>query len=157
MAELEYVTGDATQPQGEGAKVICHCCNDIGGWGSGFVLALSRRWSEPEMQYRLWHRGECGPAFELGQVLFVQVEENLWVANIIGQHKTIRQVKVPVRYEALDLGLAKVASFCEEKSATAHMPRLGAGLAGGEWHLIEKIILENLVHRGIESTVYDLP
>jgi hypothetical protein len=29
-------------------KLICHICNDLGGWGKGFVLALSRRWEGPE-------------------------------------------------------------------------------------------------------------
>ncbi|MEV6001124.1 Appr-1-p processing protein, partial [Streptomyces griseomycini] len=28
----------------KGVKVIAHVCNDIGGWGKGFVLAVSRRW-----------------------------------------------------------------------------------------------------------------
>jgi hypothetical protein len=63
------------------------CCNDEGGWGRGFVLALSRRWSEPERRYRAWARGEEDSApFALGQVQLVPVEESLWVANLIGQH-----------------------------------------------------------------------
>lgn len=53
---ISYVTGDATHPHGQGPKVICHVCNDIGGWGRGFVLALSRRWPQPEADYRAWRR-----------------------------------------------------------------------------------------------------
>jgi hypothetical protein len=49
---LKYVIGDATSPQGTGNKIIVHICNDIGGWGLGFVLALSKRWKAPEIQYR---------------------------------------------------------------------------------------------------------
>ena len=30
-----YTQGDATQPIGEGTKIIVHVCNDIGGWGRG--------------------------------------------------------------------------------------------------------------------------
>ncbi|RYD76612.1 MAG: Appr-1-p processing protein, partial [Verrucomicrobiaceae bacterium] len=44
---IHYVTGDATRPEGDGARVICHVCNDIGGWGRGFVTALSKRWKGP--------------------------------------------------------------------------------------------------------------
>jgi len=48
MGEINYVRGDATVPSVKGVKVIAHVCNDSGGWGKGFVLALSRRWPEPE-------------------------------------------------------------------------------------------------------------
>lgn len=81
---LHYRTGDATQPYGEGNKVLVHVCNDVGAWGKGFVLAVSRRWNEPEKQYRRWHKGELDKPFELGQVQYVQVEPDLWIANVIG-------------------------------------------------------------------------
>ena len=45
---IVYVTGDATRPVGTGNKVLVHVCNDVGGWGRGFVMALSARWSAPE-------------------------------------------------------------------------------------------------------------
>jgi O-acetyl-ADP-ribose deacetylase (regulator of RNase III) len=48
MQEIKYIKGDATNPVSEGEKIICHICNDIGRWGKGFVLAISRRWKEPE-------------------------------------------------------------------------------------------------------------
>lgn len=35
------------------------------------------------------------------------------------------------------------------------MPRIGCGLAGGKWERIEPIILEELVAKGVEATVYD--
>lgn len=50
MADITYITGDATRPQDQGAKIIVHICNDIGGWGKGFVVAISRRWPEPEQR-----------------------------------------------------------------------------------------------------------
>lgn len=42
-----YLTGDATAPGGTGTRIIAHVCNDIGHWGKGFVLAISKRWPEP--------------------------------------------------------------------------------------------------------------
>ena len=47
MSGIKYLKGDATCPQAKGMKIICHVCNDAGGWGKGFVLALSKRWDEP--------------------------------------------------------------------------------------------------------------
>jgi hypothetical protein len=32
---IRYISGDATVPQAAGVKIICHICNDIGGWGKG--------------------------------------------------------------------------------------------------------------------------
>jgi O-acetyl-ADP-ribose deacetylase (regulator of RNase III) len=48
MQAINYIKGDATAPISKGEKIICHICNDIGGWGKGFVLAISKRWKEPE-------------------------------------------------------------------------------------------------------------
>ena len=155
---IEYVTGDATQPAGDGPRVIVHICNDIGAWGAGFVLALSRRWLQPEARYRAWSQGNEDTPFKLGQVQFVAVEPDLWVANLIGQHN-IRRLKgvPPIRYAAVRTGLKRVAEFAQEHGATAHMPRIGAGLAGGDWATIEAIIAEELGSRGIAVTVYSLP
>lgn len=61
------------------SKVITHICNDIGGWGKGFVLALSKKWKMPEEAYRQWYKSQ--EEFTLGAVQFVNVENELYVAN----------------------------------------------------------------------------
>jgi hypothetical protein len=76
---LRIVTGDATEPEAEGNKILAHVCNDVGGWGKGFVLAISRRWPEPEREYRRWHRGRAANDFSLGAVQVVAVQPDLWV------------------------------------------------------------------------------
>lgn len=82
--DITYIKGDATQPNGSGIKIITHICNDIGGWGKGFVLALSKKWKIPEEAYRQWHRSQ--EDFQLGMVQFVKVEKDIYIANMIGQH-----------------------------------------------------------------------
>lgn len=151
---INYLKGDATLPVGNGNKLIVHCCNDIGGWGRGFVLALSARWSKPEEEYRAWFRGERGLHF-LGAVQYVPVESDIWVANVIGQHdiRTIDGIP-PIRYDALRAGLRRVGRFAAEIDASIHAPRLGAGLAGGDWNIIESIIDDELW--GLKVNVYDL-
>ncbi|MFF9107207.1 macro domain-containing protein [Streptomyces sp. NPDC014805] len=156
MSEITYVRGDATVPFGKGVKLIAHVCNDLGGWGKGFVLALSRRWPEPEKAYRAWHRDRAANDFALGAAQFVQVEPYVWVANMIGQ-RGIRTGSngVPVRYEAIDAALARLADKALELGASVHMPRIGCGLAGGRWSRIEPLITERLVRRDVPVTVYD--
>ncbi|MGW7287684.1 macro domain-containing protein [Streptomyces sp. NPDC054847] len=156
MSGIRYVRGDATAPQAKGVKLIAHVCNDLGGWGKGFVLALSRRWPEPEAAYRRWHRGRAGNDFALGAVQFVQVDPHVWVGNMVGQRgmRTGSQ-GVPVRYEAIDRALAQVADKALELGASVHMPRIGCGLAGGKWSRVEPLITERLTARGVAVTVYD--
>ncbi|MFF5516153.1 macro domain-containing protein [Streptomyces coeruleorubidus] len=156
MSGIRYVRGDATVPSVKGVKVIAHVCNDLGGWGKGFVLAISRRWPEPEAAYRAWHRDRAANDFGLGAVQFVQVEPYVWVADMIGQRGTRTGSKgVPVRYEAIDTALETLAERAGELSATVHMPRIGCGLAGGKWSRVEPLIEERLIRRGIQVTVYD--
>ncbi len=152
---IKYIKGDATRPIAEGNKVIAHICNDIGGWGKGFVTAISKRWKEPEKKYREWFKLQ--ESFSLGQVQFVQVETNVWVANIIGQHKinNDKNGNPPIRYEAVSSGLEKVAQFSNEHNATVHMPRIGCGLAGGTWDKIEPLIIETMTPKNVAVTVYD--
>ncbi|MFJ9929743.1 O-acetyl-ADP-ribose deacetylase (regulator of RNase III), contains Macro domain [Streptomyces misionensis] len=157
MPEITFVRGDATTPQGKGPKIIAHVCNDIGGWGKGFVLALSRRWPEPERAYRAWHRDRAHNDFGLGALQLVPVGPRTWVANMVGQRGTRTGGKgVPVRYEAIDTALAGLADRALELRASVHMPRIGCGLAGGIWSRVEPLVTGRLVARGIAVTVYDL-
>ncbi|MCX4820659.1 macro domain-containing protein [Streptomyces sp. NBC_01142] len=156
MSGIEYVRGDATAPQGKGVKLIAHVCNDLGGWGKGFVLAISRRWPEPEAAYRRWHRERARNDFGLGAAQFVRAGRYVWVANMVGQRGMRTGSKgVPVRYEAIDAALASVGDKAVELGASVHMPRIGCGLAGGQWSRIEPLISERLTARGISVTVYD--
>jgi O-acetyl-ADP-ribose deacetylase (regulator of RNase III) len=157
MAAIRYVKGDATQPQAKGNRIIAHVCNDLGGWGKGFVLAISKRWSEPEAAYRAWHKDRSKNDVGLGAIQVVQVEPYVWVANMVAQ----RGMKTgsngpPIRYEAVRACLKKLASEAEGLGASLHVPRIGCGLAGGRWEKIEPIILDELVSHGVEVTVYDL-
>ena len=159
MAQLSYVNGDATFPAGEGRKILVHCCNDKGAWGSGFVLAISKRWPEPEQQYRAMER------HTLGTVGLVHVEPGIVLANLIGQTGTAKSEDglPPIRYEALRKGFQRIVKWSSLATTTdpapfsIHMPRLGSGLAGGDWALIEPLIKATFIRAGHNVTVYDFP
>lgn len=157
---VTYVKGDATKPQGDGPKIIAHICNDSGGWGAGFVKAISRRWSEPEDSYRRWHRNvlnDGGYFLPLGHVQMVRVDAETEVANMIGQHGMVSPINpYPISYAALGHCLDKVAKVAGHNGATVHMPRIGTGLARGNWEVIESIINRTLTLRDVDVVVYDL-
>jgi O-acetyl-ADP-ribose deacetylase (regulator of RNase III) len=153
---INYVIGDATHPVGEGQKIIVHVSNDVGGWGRGFVLALSKRWKEPEKLYREQK------TYVLGKIEMIRVEPDICVVNMIAQHD-VKPTLVPfgkgfttvppIRYDALKECLKTINDIAVRTNSTIHMPKIGSGLAGGKWSEIEEIIKETLT---VEVTVYNL-
>ena len=155
MNKIHYLKGDAVYPQARGNIIITHICNDIGVWGRGFVVALSARWMAPEIEYLIWRKE--GNNFSLGNVQFVKVTSTTSVANMIAQHDIIPKNGVPpIRYEALEICLEKIAQRAVELEASIHMPRIGCGFAGGSCKIIEDIIFKTLISKNIEVYVYDL-
>lgn len=157
---IQYVRGDAVKPQGSGNKIIAHVCNNIGAWGRGFVLSVTQEHPGAEAAYQAWYQ-EREPwdrkPFILGEVQLVQTKPDVWVANMIGQHGIMKKEgqPPPIRYEALRSCLQEVAIEAKRLGATVHMPRIGCGLAGGEWSKVEEIVIETLCSRSVSVTVYD--
>jgi hypothetical protein len=154
MPSLKFVEGDATDPIGEGKKLIVHCCNDLGAFGAGFVRALSAKWPEPEATYKAMEK-------VLGRVSLAKVEDDIWVANVIGQHgirrNTVDEIP-PIRYEALRIGFNRICKALSEKEGySIHMPRVGSALAGGDFAIVEVLINDTFIRAGLDVTVYTLP
>jgi len=163
---ITYLTGDATEPIGDGPKLIVHVNNDLGGWGKGFVLALSKKWSAPERCYREWARagrwedGDHGSAlFGLGQIQAVRVGDDITVCNMVAQHGYYPQTRGPyIRYDALEECLRSVAHLANssQQQRSVHMPRIGCGLAGGRWEDVELVVERTLAAAAVPTFVYDL-
>ena len=156
--KINYVNGDATLCHGPGQKIIAHICNDIGAWGRGFVLSLSRAHPAAETAYRSWYQEnpEWHEPFERGSVQFVKTRLDVQVANMIAQAGIFPVGgKPPIRYKSLIACLVQVCDMALFKKASVHMPRIGCGLAGGEWSKIEPLVVKHLCEKGIEVFVYD--
>jgi hypothetical protein len=176
-ATLSHVIGDATKPANLGtvAIVIPHVCNDVGAWGAGFVLAISRSISPvAELAYKTWKDGgEYGSAqkknikvrgnngeFGLGATQFVKVpDKKLVVANMVAQHGLGHEKdgRPPIRYGALVTCMRAVRDIALAANAEIHCPRFGSDLAGGNWEAISLLIREEWVDCGINVTEYEFP
>lgn len=157
-ATLQFVTGDATAPIGTDTRMIAHVCNDQGAWGAGFVLAISKRWKEPEQDYRARTRWPLGSvqAYNVG----FHTGESLYVLNMIAQRGfPSRQRPCAVDFDALAQCLHTVKAMVTglHPLASVHMPRIGCGIAGATWDEIEPLVQRALVDAGVSVTVYDLP
>jgi len=152
--KINYIKGDATAPNQKGNKIVAHVCNDIGGWGRGFVLAISKRWKAPEAEYRKW--ASTGQNFEKGQIQIVECEKEVFVANMIAQEGIKKKGgNPPIRYDAVKQALKQLCKEAIKLNASIHMPRIGCGLAGGKWEEIEPIIIDELTSKEIQVWVYD--
>ena len=166
--ELTIIEGDATEPQTTYKKeivIIPHCCNNEDKWGSGFVLALNKKWSEPEKKYRAFC--ECNKMARimlpiLGKVCYAKINSYLVVANMIGQDgcKSADNPK-PVKYWALASAMREVVGYIDMiKSQTSnpvviHCPKFGSDLAGGNWAFILELIREIWLENGIDVVIYE--
>lgn len=155
---IQHKTGDMFKllPKIRAMTIIAHVCNDIGGWGSGFVVPLGKTWPQTESRYRSWHRVGLDPGsgkpFELGQFQMVIVNTGSLelnqgptvVANMIGQHKTLSPGYIPIRYGAIAQCLKELAEVARipKQGVEFHCPAFGTGLAGGNKQVIESLIEE---------------
>ncbi len=177
LMPINFIKGDATNPNDNKTKIIVHICNDVGGWGKGFVMAISKRWKQPEIEYRNWYKNKeveqtdtiqferlqsrdkysNEKKFDLGNVQFVKATDDIWVANMIAQRdiKPDKDGLPPIRYSFVSESLERVRQFAKRQNASVHMPRIGCGLAGGQWSEIEELINDNLIAHEIETAVYD--
>lgn len=159
MLPIKYLKGDILQANREGPIIIPHCCNDEGKWGRGFVVPLARKWPITKTEYRKWflNEGVTPKPFALGEVQLVPVEDNTWVANLIGQRGIkYKDNPTPVRYEALAKGFEFISNFALYKKAEIHTIRLGCGLAGGEWEIVEQLLKDHFCAKDIQVTIFDL-
>ena len=148
--------GDALEIQDGKKTLILHCCNDEGKWGAGFVIPLGKEFPKSEQEYRSVDPEE----WEVGDVQYVDVADNVVVANLIGQHGIARDAngRSPVRYNAFKEGMDDVQEYALNNGIeVVQMPALGCGLAGGDLLEITKIILKHLVNDKYETVMYIHP
>jgi len=158
---LIYVSGDATKPSQPGVQVLVHVCNDVGAWGKGFVIAVDKLSKEPKEYYL--RQAKYGKNFKLGQVQWTFVHPQFAVVNMIAQHglRSGSNPK-PIDERALYRCLKKVDTACaalicdtDDKRLSIHMPKIGAGLGGGDWDFIEGVV--DLALSRWRVFVYTLP
>ncbi len=132
-------------------KRIAHGCNCSGGFGSGFAKAVAERYPSVKMGY-LYRYNTCGWRLGFVQILGVGDGSGREVANCATQQRYGRPDEGPyVSYEAVRQVIKELVRSWPDGFA---MPKVGAGLAGGNWDIISKIIEEE--SGLVEVRVYSL-
>jgi hypothetical protein len=91
---------------------------------------------------------------DLGAVQLVRVEKDLIVANLIAQyHRKNQNGVMPIRFQAIRVGMKKIAKVAEEWNASVHMPRIGSGFVNRNFSDVERIITSELSTRYSSDSV----
>ena len=157
---LRFVTADVTRPDAKGPVVIAHVTNDAShAWGrQGVARALSTRFPEVARSYHYW-TVSSPDHLRLGQLHIVEasVDPPIRIASMLAQRGYGSGSPPRIVYAALADALNEVGKSAVAIGAEVHLPRIGAGQAGGRWDLIEAEIDEALIRRQIPVVIYTLP
>ncbi|MGA1823679.1 MAG: macro domain-containing protein [bacterium] len=121
--------------------VIIHGCNCFCAMGAGIAKAIKAEFPEA---YEADCRTIKGDRAKLGDITYAHSEKGghqLTVVNGYTQYN-FRGRKPLVDYDAVRSVFSKVRELFSGKRIA--YPKIGAGLAGGDWDIIEKIINEEL-------------
>ena len=134
---INYVTGDLL---GATQKVIVHGCNTHGIMGSGVAKVIKERWPEAYEVYSLKHKTF---GLTLGDIIPVNTPDGKIIVNCITQENFGRDGKQYCDYDAIEKCFTQLneRAIDWEVSEIA-LPKIGAGLGGGDWNIIEVIIVK---------------
>jgi len=156
IKNFHEITGDATKPQGDGKCIIAHVVNDVGKFGAGFSGALDKAFDgKPQVSYREWFnlKDHCGVEFALGESITFRVAPDIFVAHMLCQ-QGVGTSKRRISYTYLTLCLVRVFQSASKMNCSVHMPRIGSGLAGGDWQKIKEKIASVHEEMGCKFDVF---
>jgi O-acetyl-ADP-ribose deacetylase (regulator of RNase III) len=147
--KINYIRGDILETDSD---VIAHGVNCKGVFGAGLAKEIRDKWPEVYNNYmdkflRLgWRLGE----------IQINYPENKIVVNMATQENYGRDPKkVYIDYSAVAVCLDKLFKYCKEHSLSCAIPKIGCGLANGDWktvgHIIAKTHKENRISLNIYS------
>lgn len=158
MNTIQYITGDILTPNTSGKTVVvCHQVNCRGVMGAGLAKQVRQMYPGAYTAYKEKcveiKQGRGG----LGDVQFCAYlnQSGYILANIFGQDGYGRD-KQYTDYAALCKAFTHIAqSF---PNSTIRIPyKMGCGLGGGDWTVVEQIIKETLVANDISVEIWKLP
>ncbi len=136
--------------------VIVHGCNNRGVMGSGVARDIRRIFPEAYQLYKNYFK-DCG--LDMGEVIWVY-EIQKWIGHCITQDGYGKDGKKYVSYDAIRRCMRNINHSGHLKVAhdntllNVAMPLIGAGLGGGDWNIISKIIEEESLQ--FQPIVYEL-
>jgi O-acetyl-ADP-ribose deacetylase (regulator of RNase III) len=129
---IEYIEGDVLN---SGEQIVVHGCNCFNTMGSGIAKQVSIEYPEACLAD---YDTLPGDVDKLGNYTTAVGKNGTRIINAYTQYHYSR-VQVNADYNAIEKALRHVCEDFPEHKVIA-MPKIGAGLAGGDWNIIEKIL-----------------
>lgn len=131
--------------------VICHQVNCQGVMGAGLALYIRNKWAPGVFRdYTERLKEDRNP---LGDTVFTEGQEELFIASIFGQ-SFYGRTGVHTNYEAVRSGMEKVEKFASERELPVFIPyKIGCGLAGGDWRIILEILKDVFEKSSVKTTI----
>lgn len=131
---IEYHKGNLLDVK---SGIIIHGVNAQGVMGSGVALAVKQRFPEAYQRYMLDYNDG---SLRLGTSSYQRVSDNLYIANACTQEYYGRDGQRYVNYMAICSCFYKIFQWARTQGYACHFPKLGAGLGGGSWEVIQQLI-----------------
>ena len=121
--------------------ILIHGCNCFNQWGAG--VARNMRGMYPEAwkkdQQTLWGNKNKLGSFTFWSGKHYYYDQDIIVINLYSQYK-YGHTEVYADYDAIRKGLTAIEFTFRGK--TFAMPKIGCGLAHGDWEIVSRIIEE---------------
>lgn len=144
--KIEYIKDDLLQTE---VRHLIHGCNSRGAMGSGVAKAIRDKYPQAYRDYRDTYDNY---GLELGNIVVSVQDDEKVIHNAITQLDYGRDKnRVYVSYWAIAEVFRKINQWGIREIA---LPKIGSGLANGDWNVIEAIIENTLV--GTKPFVYVL-
>jgi O-acetyl-ADP-ribose deacetylase (regulator of RNase III) len=145
----------------DGPVIVAHVVNDSAhAWSRrGVAATLAARWPQAARAFRAWTIASP-ENLRLGRTHACEQRDGdrvVTIVSMVAQQGFGPGEATRLRYDALHEALAVVAGLAERTGATVHVPRIGAGQAGGRWDLIESDLVAVIADKDIGLVVHTLP
>jgi O-acetyl-ADP-ribose deacetylase (regulator of RNase III) len=152
MGTFNLIRGDLFETA---RPIIAHSVNCRGGFGSGVAGQIAKIYPKVRREY-LAKYAKLG--WSLGECQIVWINRFREVANLAIQEEYGHDGRLYADYEAIRLAFCLLMEHAAYWGRGVALPKIGCGLAGGDWAAVEPILREaHAVHaRNIDVDIYYL-
>lgn len=131
--------------------ILVHGCNAQGVMGSGIASQIRFRYPHAYDEYHGVFKNE---GLKVGDVVFAEIDaaQGFYIANAITQQYYGNDGKTYVKYEGVFKAFKTIFEEAGYRGIPVHYPQVGAGLAGGDWSVIQACIDAAYEAASVETT-----
>ncbi len=141
-ADLKYIVGDLVR-DAEQFDVVIHGCNCFNTMGAGIAVGIRKKFPEA---YKIDCETQYGDTKKLGTFTYTKEQTTPVIVNAYTQYRYGNDRR-HADYDAIRSCMKGIKELFSGKKIA--LPLIGAGLAGGDWEVIEVIIKEELLDEDV--------